>query len=58
MRICSAAGRHYRLERQSTLGPGAWMPAAEERVGDGTDIVFSIPAPIAAAEFYRICIYR
>jgi uncharacterized repeat protein (TIGR01451 family) len=58
LRICSAAGRHYRLDRRSAVGTGAWMPAADERVGDGTDIVFSIPAPIVAPEFYRVCIYR
>jgi uncharacterized repeat protein (TIGR01451 family) len=58
LRIGTAAGRHYRLERRSALGPGVWMGASDELVGDGTDLVFSIPAPTASVEFYRVSISR
>jgi hypothetical protein len=53
----SVAGRTYQLQVSDTMAAGTWQDVGEERVGDGNDLVISIPyVPSVRQRFYRLAL--
>ena len=53
----SVAGRSYQLQVSDTMAPGTWQDVGAVRMGDGNNLVISIPyVPEVRQRFYRLAL--
>jgi formylglycine-generating enzyme required for sulfatase activity/N-acetylneuraminic acid mutarotase len=53
----SVAGRSYQLQVSDTLAAGSWQDVGAVRVGDGNNLVISVPyVPAVRQRFYRLAL--
>jgi sulfatase modifying factor 1 len=53
----SVAGRSYQLQVSETMAAGSWQDLGAVRMGDGNDLVFSVPyVPSVRQRFYRLAL--
>jgi hypothetical protein len=54
----SVAERSYQLQVSDTLAAGSWQDVGVERVGDGNNLVISVPyVPAVSRRFYRLALF-
>jgi hypothetical protein len=53
----SVAGRRYQLQVSDTLAAGTWQDVGVQRLGDGANLVITIPyVPAVVPRFYRLAL--